>query len=212
MYGAYKNKVAINIPDALRPGAVVPSQRAAGDAQLEPRRQHMGLGASTSGMLYEFTPGTRLSFTWNSQVDLDFSAPAQFSNLGNFGATLQSNGLLNPTVEVGIKVPQQVMVSMSTQVNDRWAVLGSLGWQQWSKFGQVQLGIDCEQARPASPRTWTSRTRGTSPPAHSTGSPSRGCSTSASLTTPVFQDSSNVSPLLPAQFGMAIRRGRAETT
>ena len=90
-------------------------------------------------------------FTWNSQVDLDFSAPAQFSNLGNFGATLQSKGLLNPAVEVGIKVPQQLMVSMFHQVNDRWAVLGSLGWQQWSKFGQVQLGIDASSSTSVTP-------------------------------------------------------------
>ena len=34
------------------------------------------------------------------------------------------------------------MGSIFTQLNDRWAVLGSLGWQQWSKFGQVQLGIE----------------------------------------------------------------------
>jgi len=27
-------------------------------------------------------------------------------------------------------------------LSGRWAVLGSVGWQQWSKFGQVQLGID----------------------------------------------------------------------
>ena len=34
------------------------------------------------------------------------------------------------------------MGSIFAQVNDRWAVLGSVGWQQWSKFGQVELGID----------------------------------------------------------------------
>jgi long-chain fatty acid transport protein len=34
------------------------------------------------------------------------------------------------------------MASLYTQVDDRWALLGSVGWQQWSKFGQVQVGID----------------------------------------------------------------------
>jgi long-chain fatty acid transport protein len=34
------------------------------------------------------------------------------------------------------------MGSIFAQLNDCWAVLGSVGWQQWSKFGQVQLGID----------------------------------------------------------------------
>ena len=141
MYGIYKNKVAINIPDTLRPGIVVPSRRAAGDAQLKLDDNTWGWGVNL-GLLYEFTPGTRVGFTWNSEVDLDFSAPAEFSNLGPLGTTLQNAGLLNSTVNVGIKVPQQAMLSLFTQVNERWAVLGSLGWQQWSQFGQVQLGVD----------------------------------------------------------------------
>ena len=44
--------------------------------------------------------------------------------------------------EVGITVPQQVMASIFHQVTPKWAVLGSVGWQDWSEFGQVQLGID----------------------------------------------------------------------
>ena len=34
------------------------------------------------------------------------------------------------------------MGSVFHQVNDRWAVLGSVGWQQWSKFGKAELSID----------------------------------------------------------------------
>jgi len=141
MYGVYKNQVAINIPDALRPGGFVPIRRSETDAQMNLDDNTWGVGANL-GLLYEFTPGTRLGLTWNSQVNLDFSAPAEFSNLGQIGTTLQNRGLLNANIEVGIKVPQQLMGSVFHQVNERWAVLGSVGWQQWSKFGQVQLGIN----------------------------------------------------------------------
>ncbi len=141
MYGTYKNQVAINIPDALRPGHLVPIHRAETDARLKLEDETWGWGVNL-GLLYEFTPGTRLGFTWNSQVNLDFSAQAEFSNLGQLGNTLQNAGLLNPNIEVGIKVPQQLMLSVFHQVNPQWAVLGSVGWQQWSKFGQVELGID----------------------------------------------------------------------
>lgn len=141
MYGTYKNKVAINIPDALRPGAVVPIQRAASDAQLELDDNTWGWGVNL-GVLYELDARTRLALTWNSQVNLDFNARAEFSNLGPLGTNLQAAGLLDSNVDVKIKVPQQVMASLFSQVNERWAVLASVGWQQWSKFGQVQLGID----------------------------------------------------------------------
>ncbi len=141
MYGKYKNQVAINIPDALRPGNFVPIRRSETDAQLKLDDDAWGWGVNL-GLLYEINAGTRLGLTWNSQVDLDFSAPAEFSGLGQLGTTLQNAGLLNSTVKVGIKVPQQLMGSVFAQLNERWAVLGSVGWQQWSKFGQIQLGVD----------------------------------------------------------------------
>ena len=141
MYGIFKNQVAINIPDAQRPGHFVPIRRAETDAQLNVDDQTWGWGVNL-GLLYEFNAGTRLGFTWNSQVKLDFSGPAEFSNLGQLGTTLQNAGLLNSNIDVGIKIPQQLMASVFHQVNPRWAVLGSVGWQQWSKFGQVQFGID----------------------------------------------------------------------
>jgi long-chain fatty acid transport protein len=131
MYGIYENKVAIN---NVNP--------AFGDGQLKLDDNDWGWGVNL-GLLYEVDAGTRLGLTWNSQVDLDFEAPLEFANLAPGLATLLNNrGLLNSSLKVEIKVPQQVMGSIFTQVNDRWAVLGSVGWQQWSKFGQVQLGID----------------------------------------------------------------------
>jgi long-chain fatty acid transport protein len=141
MYGYYENQVAINIPDALRPGVIVPIQRAAGDAQLKLQDNTWGWGVNL-GLLYEIDPRTRVGLTWNSQINLDFSSAPDWSNLGALGTNLQAAGLLSSTVKVGIKVPQQVMGSVFAQVNDRWAVLGSIGWQQWSKFGEVQLGVD----------------------------------------------------------------------
>lgn len=131
MHGIFKNQVAIN---NVNP--------AFGDGQLKLDDNTWGWGANL-GLLYEIDSGTRLGLTWNSQVSLDFSAPAQFSNLApGLGTVLSNRGLLNSTIKVGIKVPQQAMGSIFTQLNDRWAVLGSVGWQQWSKFGQINLGVD----------------------------------------------------------------------
>ncbi|HKI48791.1 MAG TPA: outer membrane protein transport protein, partial [Desulfobacteria bacterium] len=112
-----------------------------GDGQLKMDDNTWGWGINL-GLLYEFTEGTRIGFTWNSQVNLDFSSQAQFSNLApGVNAALTNKGLTNATIDVGITVPQQLMGSIFSQVSNRWAVLGSVGWQQWSKFGQVQLGI-----------------------------------------------------------------------
>jgi long-chain fatty acid transport protein len=113
-----------------------------GDGRLKLDDNDWGWGGNL-GLLYEITSGTRIGLTWNSQVDLDFKGAAKFSGLAPGLSTLLSNrGTLDADIKVKIKVPQQLMGSIFTQVNDRWALLASVGWQQWSKFGQVQLGID----------------------------------------------------------------------
>ncbi|WP_291985007.1 outer membrane protein transport protein [Candidatus Accumulibacter sp. ACC007] len=131
MYGIYSTQVAIN---NVAPGF--------GDGRLKIDDNTWGWGLNL-GLLYEIDPGTRLGLTWNSQIDLDFKSSAKFSNLAPvLNTVLRNRGTLDADIKVGINVPQQAMASIFTQVNDRWALLGSVGWQQWSKFGQVQLGIE----------------------------------------------------------------------
>jgi len=127
MYGKYKNQVAIN---NVNP--------AFGDGQLALDDSTWGWGVNL-GLLYEIDPGTRLGLTWNSQVNLDFEGPAKYTNLAPGLSRVLQNGA---TIKVGMNVPQQAMGSVFAQVNERWAVLGSIGWQQWSKYGQVTLGVD----------------------------------------------------------------------
>ena len=215
MYGYFKQQVAINVPDVLRPGVVIPSQRAAGDAQLRLKDETWGWGANL-GLLYEADKDTRFGLVWTSAVKLDFSDQAQFVNLGNLGTTLQSRGLLNPTINVGIKVPQTLMGSFFTQMNDRWALLGSVGWQQWSKFGQVQLGID----NTANPRSLT-----TDLPFKDTWHVALGAQYHVSAPWLLnfgvaydsgFQNGSQVSPLLPLnsawRFGFGAQNKLSQTT
>lgn len=141
MYGYYKNQVAINNLDPRL-----------GDGRLKLDDSTWGWGANL-GLMYEVDAATRLGLTWSSQVNLDFNAPAEWSNLApGLSRLLNDRGLLNSSIGVGIKVPQQVMGSVFAQVDDRWAVLGSVGWQQWSKFGQVQLGVN-DSANPTSTTT-----------------------------------------------------------
>ena len=100
------------------------------------------LGANV-GLLFEPDARTRFGLVWNSQINLDFHAPLEFSNLApGLQKVLGDRGLLDAAVDVGSKVPQGVMLSAYAETSDRWALLGSVGWQQWSKFGQIQLGID----------------------------------------------------------------------
>jgi long-chain fatty acid transport protein len=137
MYGVYKNEVAVN--NRLVNPNINPNYP---DGQLELDDTDWGFGANL-GLLYEVDERTRLGLTWSSQVDLNFESRTKFSGLApGLQDFLGQRGLLNTNLKIGINVPQQVMGSVFSQIDDRWALLGSVGWQQWSKFGQVDIGVD----------------------------------------------------------------------
>ena len=130
MYGYLKNVIAVNN---------VLDNRA--DGKLLMRDTTWGWGFNL-GLLYEPTPATRFGLTYSSQIDLDFAPQAQFSGTGPIlTGLLNARGLNGATVNLGIKVPQQVMGSVLHTLNEHWTVLGNVGWQQWSKFGQIEVSI-----------------------------------------------------------------------
>jgi long-chain fatty acid transport protein len=129
MYGIFDTKVAVN--------NVIGT-----DGRLELDDKAWGLGANV-GVLYEAAPGSRVGITYTSPVKLDFAAQAKWSGLAPaLQALLRSRGLLDANVDLGVTVPQGVMASLYHEVDPRWAILGNVGWQQWSKFGRLDIGVD----------------------------------------------------------------------
>jgi long-chain fatty acid transport protein len=129
MYGMTEAKVAVNNITGT-------------DGSLKLEDEEWGWGGNL-GLMYQISPGTRLGLTYTSQVDLDFSTSADFSGLApGLEALLDSRGLLDADVDLGIKVPQTVMASLFSQLDPKWALLASVGWQDWSEFGRVDVSID----------------------------------------------------------------------
>ncbi|MBS0290319.1 MAG: outer membrane protein transport protein [Proteobacteria bacterium] len=112
------------------------------DSELSLSAREWGYGVNL-GALYEFNPCTRIGVTYTSQIKLNFSSTATFTdNSPSLNFILRRNGLLDAEVDIGIKVPQTIMGSIYHQFSPTWAFLGSIGWQAWSKFGKVDVGID----------------------------------------------------------------------
>jgi long-chain fatty acid transport protein len=125
-------KTTANINNLLPPGS--------GDGQLEVKDTAVGVGGQF-GVLYEPKKGTRVGVTYYSPIKLNFSDTPTFSNLGTIGTALQNNGVLNRRVDMGITVPQHVMVSGYHELSEAWAIMGDFGWENWSKFGQVDVAV-----------------------------------------------------------------------
>jgi long-chain fatty acid transport protein len=108
-----------------------------GDGQLELKDMAWGFGANV-GLLFKLSEATRLGVTYQSAIQLDFNDTPSYSNLGPGLAAL----LANPrNLDLGMKVPQSVMLSVYHELCPHWAIMADVGWQNWQQFGNVEVGV-----------------------------------------------------------------------
>jgi len=119
-----------------------------GDGGIHASDTAVGVGGQF-GVLVEPKKGTRVGVTYYSPIKLNFATTPTFSNLGPIGTQLQNNGLLNANVELGMTVPQRVILSGYHELNDAWAVMGNFGWDNWSQFGKVDVNVTGTFASPS---------------------------------------------------------------
>jgi long-chain fatty acid transport protein len=125
MYGYLDTKLAVN-------------NGVGADGQMGLRDGAWGFGGNV-GVLIQASDKTRFGITYLSPVKLNFQDTPSFTGLGPvLGAVLA-----NPRqLDLGVTVPQSVMLSAYQALNDKWALMADVGWQDWSQFGDVQVGVE----------------------------------------------------------------------
>ncbi len=114
------------------------------DGALALNDTDFGFGADV-GVLFSVQEETRIGLTYLSPVKLKFDLPANFTGLGPIlTGSLGATGLLNSTIGMSVKVPQSLVLSVYHDFNEKWALMGNLGWQNWSQFGLVGITVAAE--------------------------------------------------------------------
>ena len=133
MYAKFYQEVAINnVPDVIS------------DGKLEIKDDTVGLAANL-GVLIEPSDRTRFGIHYMSESSLDFKDAPRFKNIGPvLKAALNAAGLIGSELKLGMTAPDSVMVSAYHELNNRWAIMGNVGWQQWSEFGKVDVTVSSE--------------------------------------------------------------------
>jgi long-chain fatty acid transport protein len=133
LYGVLEEKVAVN--------NIGPNQS---DGKLKIEDSDWTYQVNL-GILVEPRQGTRFGLTYLSEGDLKFKDEPDFSNLApGMEAILRAQGLLDAEIKVDFTMPQALMLSAYHELNDRWAIMGNLGWQDWSEFGKVGVAVTSE--------------------------------------------------------------------
>jgi long-chain fatty acid transport protein len=85
------------------------------------------------GIMFEPWESTRIGLRYLTETDLNFKDAPDVS-----GTVLKPN---YEQIDLGMKMPQSLMAGIHHQVDKDWAVLGSVGWDEWSEFSKIKVGI-----------------------------------------------------------------------
>jgi long-chain fatty acid transport protein len=100
------------------------------------------------GLLIEPLPKLRFGLTYQSPVDFTFGFNPHTSALGpGFQRILKRTGITSTKLDLGITKPQEMMASAFYQLTPALALMGNVGWQNWSAFGQTTLGISSKMQK-----------------------------------------------------------------
>jgi len=138
MVGYLKERVAINTLLSRNP-----------DGQMTVKDWTAGIGGDI-GVLVEPDSKTRFGIQYLTPVSLDFGDVPHFSGLGPAAVHLfKKRGIYGANLDVNMTVPQSLLFSAFRQVTDRVAIMGNAGWQNWSQFGNLGIGIDTAKPKSA---------------------------------------------------------------
>jgi long-chain fatty acid transport protein len=137
MYGYYRTEMAINnnlLGLSDRP-----------DGQLEYKDTDIGTGINL-GLLYEVSGQTKIGLAYTSKVKLEFKDSPDVRKVSNPLLNAALSRLDVDSLELDMNVPQTVLFSVAHELDSRWKLLGSLGWQDWSEFGDIGVEVDANAA------------------------------------------------------------------
>ncbi|MBK1832775.1 OmpP1/FadL family transporter [Roseibacillus ishigakijimensis] len=88
------------------------------------------------GLLYEFSPQTRVGLSYRSAIDLDLEGEVDGSIVG--GATVPG--------DLALELPASIEFSLFHQLNEKWSLHGDVFWTQWSSFEALEPKVDTGNA------------------------------------------------------------------
>jgi len=96
------------------------------------------------GALLELSPRTRVGAIYVSKVEPEFSGDLEITTGGGAGVSTSS--------DLKFTFPQLVRVGAYHELNDQWALLGTVGWEDWSNFDE--LLVSTQRGSASIPTEW----------------------------------------------------------
>jgi long-chain fatty acid transport protein len=132
MYGSSDVKTRIN-NEPFEPGAP--------DGRLRAEADGVGYSYSLSA-LYEFSPNTRVGFSYRGETDLDMEADLDFRDAIRPPGIIE--GLEGETINIADTVPVIIGAGFFHRFDSDWELSVDVLWVEFSKFGVTEIHLKGE--------------------------------------------------------------------
>jgi long-chain fatty acid transport protein len=122
----------------MKAKAPLPGPGGDGEVKIDGNDVAFGFGL---GALFEVSERTRFGVVYQSEIEPEFDGDVKLSGPG-----------LSVNTDTEITLARFINVSGYHELNDQWALLGTLGWENWSEFENVNISTDSGSKN--IPRNW----------------------------------------------------------
>ena len=122
----------------MKAKAPLPGPGGDGDVKIDGNDIAFGFGL---GALFELSERTRFGVVYQSEIEPEFDGDVELSPPG-----------LAVETDTKITLARFIKVSGYHELNDRWALLGTVGWEDWSAFKDVNISTGTGSKN--IPRNW----------------------------------------------------------
>jgi len=111
------------------------------------------------GILYEFSPGTRVGAHWRSKISHKLEGDADFTNTEDLAGTFGGGTFSDQTASAKVTMPESLSVSGYHEVNSKLALMADFTWTRWNRFEELVIVFDGGHPTNTTPEGWNNSIR-----------------------------------------------------
>jgi len=109
------------------------------DGKVTVEGEDIGFGVDI-GLLYEFSPTTRVGVNWRSQMSYTLDGDADYRVPDAVAAAVPT--LRDSDATADLTTPDTFSIGIYHEFNPQWAVMGDVAWTNWSTFDELRVKYD----------------------------------------------------------------------
>lgn len=123
-----------------------------GDGRARVEGDDIGFG-SDFGLLYEFSPATRVGVNYRSQISHTLKGDAKFQATAGQKAALGVN-LRDTDATADLTTPDTVSIGLYHELSPQWALMSDVQWTNWSTFKELRIKYASGRADSVVDESW----------------------------------------------------------